>query len=122
MNFIRNLFIKQRENTENTENIENTEKNIGSTKKNIEKNAIKRIFKPTNYKYICGYCNTYNVKIDVLGLTEAFYGSIVDLSGNIHECHDYNNGQVKLLCENNHISIVEYIACCECGWNNNKSS
>ena len=99
MSFIRNLFIKQRENINN-------------------KN---KIFKCSNYKYTCNYCNTYNVKIDVLGLTEAFYGPFVDSSGNTHT-HDYNNGKVKLTCDNNHVSIVKYIACCECGWNNNKSS
>ncbi len=96
MNFIRNLFI---------------------THKNKEKNVIKKIFNPCNYNYKCNYCKTDKVKIEILGLTEAFYGPRVDLSGNTHT-HDYNNGQVKLTCDNNNISIVEYIACCECGWNN----
>ena len=57
----------------------------------------------------------------IIGLSEAFYAPFIDSSGNTHECHDYNHGTVNLTCVNNHVSIVDYIACCECGWNNNKS-
>ena len=98
MNFIQNLFIKQK-----------------------EKNVTKKIFKSCNYKYICNYCKTNKIKVDFLGLTEAFYGQFIDSSGNIHERHDYNRGKVILTCDNNHVYISNYIACCECGWNNNNS-
>ena len=85
-----------------------TRNNITKTKK----------YKCINYNYKCNYCETNKVKIDIIRLTEAFYGPFVDSSGNTHECHDRNEGEVKLTCENNHVSIVDYIACCECGWNN----
>ena len=49
-----------------------------------------------------------------------FCAPFTDSAGNKHICHDYNNGQVKLTCEDNHISTASYVACCECGWANNK--
>jgi hypothetical protein len=98
MNFVQNLFKTQK-----------------------EKNVTKKIFKYCNYKYTCNYCKTDKVKIDIIGLTEALYGPFMDSSGNTHECHDYNKGKVKLTCDNNHVSIVNYIAYCECGWSNNSS-
>jgi hypothetical protein len=82
-------------------------------------NKTKKIFKDCNYKYKCNYCGTTKIKVEILGLTEAFYGPFIDSSGNTHECHDYNEGKVKLTCDNNHVSITDYIACCECGWSNN---
>ena len=96
MNIIRNLFIKQKENT-----------------------LDKKIYKSTDYEYLCDYCKTDKVNIEFLRVTEAFYGSFVDSSGNTHT-HDYNQGKVKLTCVNNHVSIVNYIASCECGWSSKK--
>jgi len=97
MNFVQNLFKKQKKKDES------------------------KIFRYSNYKYICNYCGIDKVKIDIIYLTEAFYGPFTDPSGNTHS-HDYNKGKVKLTCVNNHVSITEYIASCECGWTNNKSS
>ena len=102
MNFIQNLFKNKKEEIDNSNN-----------------NIIKR-FREVDYKYSCSICKTDKVKIKIIGLTEAFYGPFVDSSGNTHT-HDYNSGEVELICDNNHKTTTKYIACCECGWTNNKS-
>lgn len=69
-------------------------------------------YKPIDYEYICSICKTYKVKIEIIGLTEPFYGPFygpfVDSYGNKHLQHDYNTGEVELTCESNHITKTAY--------------
>jgi ribosome biogenesis protein Tsr3 len=82
----------------------------------------KKKYKPIKYaSYKCNNCDKKIIKVEVLGLTEMFCAPYTDSAGNIHSLHDYNRGQVKLTCEDNHISTAGYIACCECGWTNKKT-
>ena len=72
-------------------------------------------YRPIQYAYSCDYCVKKIIKVK-----EMFCGPFTDPEGNKHHCHDYNTGQVEVFCEDNHISKTHYVACCECGWTNNK--
>ena len=81
----------------------------------------KKEYRPIEYAfYKCNKCDKKIIKVKELGLTEMFCSPFTDSTGNTHICHDYNDGQVKLTCEDNHISTASYVACCKCGWANNK--
>jgi hypothetical protein len=74
------------------------------------------LFKMNDYKYTCNICKTNNFKSIEYETTDEDTEYIKDINNNYHY-HDSNEGDVLLLCENNHEILTIYIASCTCGWN-----
>lgn len=74
-------------------------------------------YNQNDFKYLCSVCKTSEmISIENNGHTQVQYCDITDDKGNTHS-HDHNDGEVYLICKNNHETTKIYIPSCECGWN-----
>ena len=75
-------------------------------------------YNQVSYEYKCTICNQKMKKILEECLTEIYCDEFIDEKGNSHKHDNINYGYAIILCINDHKTKQEYIAACECGWNN----